>query len=491
MQQPNVVILMSDQHNKRFMSCAGHPVMRTPALDSLAARGVRFENAYCASPLCGPSRMSFMTGQQASRIGCMDNLRQLDSDTLTFAHMFGHCDYETVLAGRMHFNGFDQRHGFDKRLISDVLPTVFEDDAQAVAKLLNNGPWFPGTHANAIRRSGPGQCSYEQFDQQVAKAACQWIGERDLKENDRPFMLTVGFVLPHSPFVASEADFETYDKLVTEDDLPPWPDDLHPELKRYQDQSKLNDLPRVTAKDQRRARVAYLGMCASMDRQIQSVLDALDAKGLTENTIIVYVSDHGEQLGEHGLWWKNTFYEGSVGVPMIFAGPGIPKNQTRQQNVSLIDLGQTLLDMTGCKLNPTAQGRSFACLFDGDQEAWDDTVFADNLWPYTSECLHRMVKRGPWKLMHFEGHEPLLFHLDEDPGELNNRADDPSCAPIREQLMTLLRKDWDPQAIIAKQKSFSQSALLLRESRAKSDMPEPDIAWSDGITIDNFVDSSR
>lgn len=488
MKQPNVVIIMSDQHNQQFMSCAGHPVVRTPAIDSLAARGTRFENAYCASPLCCPSRMAFMSGQQASKINCLDNMRQLHSDTPTFAHMFSDSGYETVLAGRMHFNGADQRHGFDKRIVSDVTAYAFRDTAQMVDELLSNGPWYPGPNSNALRRSGPGKCSYEQFDQHVAGTAGQWITDR---ESDQPFMLTVGFVLPHSPFVASQEDFDAYDKLISEDDLPPWQDDLHPELKRYQDGSKLNDEPRVTLKDRRRTAVAYHAMCASLDRQVKVVLDALEAKGLTQDTIIVYTSDHGEQLGKHGLWWKNTFYEGAVGIPMIVAGPGVAAGATCSQNVSLIDLGQTLLDMAGCKPNPLAQGKSFKCLFEGKQAAWDDTVYADNLWPPTSDCLHRMVKRGPWKLMHFEGFEPLLFNLETDPDEMYNRAADPASAKILQELTTLLKKDWDPKAIMKEQKAFSKLGAMFRENRAKCDMPEPDVAWLRDIKIENYVDTSR
>lgn len=488
MKQPNVVIIMSDQHHPQFMSCGKNTIIHTPAIDSLANRGCRFENAYCASPLCGPSRMAFMSGQMPSANGCLDNIKQLHGDTLTFAHMFAASGYQTVLAGRMHFNGSDQRHGFDKRLISDVTSYVYKDDAAMVDELLCNGPWFTGPHVKAIQRSGPGKCSYEQYDKHVAKAASQWINER---ESDRPFMLTVGFVLPHSPYVASQEDFDAYDKLVSEEDLPPWQEQTHPELKRYQDASKLNDEPRVSVQDQRRARVAYYGMCASLDRQVKVLLDALEAKGITDDTIIVYTSDHGEHMGEHGLWWKQTFYEAAVGIPMIFAGPGVPQNKTIQQNVSLLDLGQTLLDMTGSKPNPTSQGRSFKCLFDGNTQAWHDTVYAENLFRIDNDCIQRMVKKGPWKLNHYHGHEPLLFNIEEDPGELNNRANDPSCAAIRKELMAMVTKDFDHDAVLAKQKIFCNAVQIIRDSRAKSDMPEPDVAWLRDLKVENYADTSR
>jgi choline-sulfatase len=304
-------------------------------------------------------------------------------------------------------------------------------------------------------------------------------------------MLTAGFVLPHAPFVCSREDFDTYDALVGDDDLPEWQDQTHPELLRYQDKSHLLAEPRVSRKDQRRARVAYYGMCASLDRQVRLIIDAIATAGLTDDTIIVYTSDHGEQLGEHGLWWKHTFYEGSVGVPMIFAGPGVPSNQTLTQNVSLIDLGQTLLDMTGSQLNPTAQGRSFAPLFKGDTSTWDDTVLSENLWPPGADCLGRMIKQGPWKLNHYHGYEPQLFNLDQDPGENHDRAADPACASIHEELMTRVSADWDHVLVFARQKRYIAASPILRQARDNCDMPEPDKAWLRELKIRNRVDTSR
>lgn len=491
--QPNVVVIMSDQHHRQFMGCGKDPIIKTPAMDALAKRGTLFENAYCAFPLCCPSRMSFMTGQMPSDLQCLDNARQLDSDTLTFAHMFGASGYETVLAGRMHFNGPDQRHGFDKRIVGDVTPYVYGQDKGSLQRLLSNGPWYTGPTAAAIERSGPGACAYEQYDQIVAQRAADWITSR---KSNQPFMLTVGFVLPHAPFVCSEEDFETYDALISEDDLPPWETMTHPQLKAFQEHSKLVDEQHgkssVSKKDQRRARVAYYGMCASVDRQVKQVVDAIESAGLTQDTLIVYTSDHGEQLGEHGLWWKHSFYEGSAGVPMIFAGPGVPENRKVTQNVSLIDVGPTLLDLTGSKELPNVSGRSFNCLFKDDTSAqWHDTVFAEHLWHSYPDVLQRMVKRGPWKLNYYPGHDIELFNTIEDPGEFNNRINDPAVAPLQKELLALVLRGWDHDAIMAKQKQSSAAAGIIRDARWKCDMPEPDRPWFENQTVQNHVDTSR
>lgn len=487
--QPNVVIIMSDQHHRQFMGCGNDSIIKTPAMDALAARGTQFQNAYCAFPLCCPSRMAFMTGQMPSSLNCLDNARQLDSDTPTFAHMFGASGYETVLAGRMHFNGPDQRHGFHRRLVGEITTDIYGDDRESLKNILTNGPWFTGPSAASIVKSGPGECAYEQYDQVVARRAAEWITSR---KNDRPFMLTVGFVLPHAPFVCSQEDFDTYDALVREEDLPDWQDMTHPELQRFQKQSKLLDEPRVSKKDQRRARVAYYGMCASVDRQVKRVVDAIEAAGQTSNTLIVYTSDHGEQLGEHGMWWKHTFYEGAAGVPMIFAGPGVPQGRKVSQNVSLLDLGQTLLEMTGSKKIPTTQGRSFACLFDQQtQNAWDDTVLAENLWPVADTRLQRMIKRGPWKLCIYPGLDSLLFNTAEDPGELHNRADDPEMAALVKELTAAAMAGWDHEALVAAHVKRRKTAAEVVDALRQSDVPEPDQPWTDGHVIRNHVDTSR
>lgn len=490
--KPNVLVIMSDQHHWRFMGCAGHRLARTPAIDALAARGTRFDNAYCASPLCGPSRMAFMTGQLPSTIGVLDNHQSLHSDIPTFAHHLAAGGYETVLAGRMHFNGPDQRHGFERRLVGDVTPYVYGPAKRFAQEVLTDGPWHTGPSVESISRSGPGGHAYEHYDQLVAREAAEWMVSR---QDDRPFALVVGFVLPHAPFVCSPADFDAFDDLVTEDDLPAWDDTLHAYNIAMRQRSGLNRQPRVTPKDQRRAVVAYLGMCASLDRQVATVLDGLARSGQADQTIVVYTSDHGEQLGEHGLWWKHSFYQGSAAVPMIFAGPGVSVGQVVSRNVSLIDVGPTLLNMVGCSPMVDVQGRSYRSLLSTDAtpqtSPWPDTVFCENLWPSSPHVIARMVRRGPWKLNHYHGQSPELFNLADDPGEMCDRAKDPACQAILRELMQRVTQDWDHDALLARQRKSEQAGKLIRQAWAKSDLPEPDEPWVKKVMIRNEVDTSR
>lgn len=477
---PNVLVVMSDQHHPRFMGCAGHPLLHTPNLDRLAARGTRLASAYCNFPLCGPSRMSFMTSRYASEIGCMTNHDHLRSDTPTFAHAFGAAGYDTILCGRMHFNGPDQRHGFKQRIVGDVSDHVRFSPAQALKVTLDFLSDTTGPNARSIRKSGRGACGYLAYDENVADGAVRWLRDRSNQSADAPFMMTVGFVEPHAPFVAYPEDFDRYNERIDADDLPAaHPESLHPELRSFQRMAGLEDAEPVAVEDQRRARVAYHGMCTFVDRQLGRVLDALDEAGLSENTIVIYTSDHGEQLGEHGMWWKHTFYEGSVGVPMVLAGPGVPRGRVVNEHVSLLDVGPTLLDLAGAPALPEASGRSFRCLLEGDPSAWPNEVFAENYWSSASDQVHHMVRRGPWKLNRYPGHEPQLFNLKDDPNELRDRAQDASCAEVRRELAARLdawRGEHPAQPSPMAPEGVRQ---WIHEAQRHSDLPWIDAPWCD------------
>jgi choline-sulfatase len=474
--RPNIVLIMSDQHHPRFMGCAGEPILKTPHLDALAARGTRFSHAYCNFPLCCPSRMSFMTARYPSDIRCVTNHAQLNSDIPTFAHAFNAAGYETVLCGRMHFNGPDQRHGFQKRLVSDVTK-AYARPGEELERVL--GPVLcrtTGPSANAISTSGPGYSGYQAYDETVSARAADWLRDRDRTPSTPPFLLVVGLVMPHAPFVATPDDYDAYEAQISLDDLPqPHSATLHPALRDHERRSQA-DGAFLPLEDQRRARIAYYGMCAHVDRLVGRVLDALCEAGLDEDTLVVYTSDHGEQLGEHGMWWKHTFYESSVGVPLLMAGPGVPRGVV-ENNVSLLDIGPTLLDMVDAPSLPAASGRSFRCLLEGRQNDWHDTVIAENLWG--ASALERMIKHGDWKLCHYPGQGTQLFNLREDPREMHDRSADPNCRAIRQELLNELQADWDEAAFTAWMEDYLTIAGWTQQWRMQCDLPEPDAPWYD------------
>ena len=316
---PNILLIMSDQHHAGLMSCAGDLIAETPNIDRLAQQGARFSNAYCTFPLCGPSRMSFMTCRHPHEICLWDNESQLNSDTPTFAHSFLSAGYDTVLSGRMHFVGWDQRHGYAQRLISDVPQSAHLAAGWKLRDFLGNLVDTPGMSLTGLLKSGPGRTGYHAYDEAVTHTTVEWLRQRGLSKQDKPFLLTVGYAAPHCPFVAPPADFETYRRRIAYSDLPLPDEALHPANAVRRQKFGTDPAPPVDA--QWRSRVAYYGLCTFLDRQVGAVLSALKQTELETNTIVIYCSDHGEMLGEHGMWWKSTFYDGASRVPLIVAWP--------------------------------------------------------------------------------------------------------------------------------------------------------------------------
>ncbi len=439
--QPNILFIISDQHAPTVMGCAGDRVVRTPHLDALAARGVRFENAYCGAPLCVPSRMTMLTGRHCSDIGVWSNSCYLGSDVPTFAHSLGAAGYETVLCGRMHFIGPDQRHGFHRRIIGDV--AAYGPGGGRGASLGERMAGASGQTYPAVAISGAGRTAYQAYDEAVGATAREFLATRT---DERPLLMVAGFVLPHCPFVARRELFEYYYERVEMPEIPDgYFEHLHPAMRHWREVRGVTEL---TAEQIRSARAAYYGMVEHFDEVVGEVLAGLAESGQAENTVVIYVSDHGESAGRNGLWWKSNFYDHSAGVPMIVAGPGIPTGETRSEVVSLLDLAPTLADLGGGPELPLTSAQSLMPLLRGGAcEPWRDEALAELVGLGAQyEYPARMIRRGPWKLIHYEGHEPMLFNLDEDPDEFEDRAGDPQCRELREYLHDRVRQGWSPEA---------------------------------------------
>jgi choline-sulfatase len=389
----------------------------------------------------------------------------------------------------MHFVGQDQRHGFERRLISDCTTAFVNLDWQ-LQPILGDLVDTPGYHRNGLLKSGAGHTGYHEYDKAVCQATVDWLKARGRAGGEaRPFMMVAGFTAPHCPFVAPLEDYDLYNGRITEADLPdPHLELLHPALRQQRTGAFLEDPEPVPRSAERRARVAYYSLCTFLDRQLGRILDALESSGLAENTIVVYTSDHGEQLGEHGLWWKTTFYEGSVGVPLLISGPGMPgAGRVIPQNVSLMDVGPTLLDMVGAVPLPDADGRSFRCLIDGEPLAWADEATAECIDAFMLPPAMRMVRRGPWKLNYYHGYPPQLFNVQQDPGELDDRCGDPACRPIVEELVARALKDWDPVRMERRLAMRKLEMPLIRRWLQETAPPEPDPLWYK-VPLENWYD---
>jgi len=467
--RPNFLLIMSDQHNPRVLGCAGDAVVRTPHLDALAAGGVRFTNAYCGSPLCVPSRMTFMASRHCSDLDVYTNGCYLASDVPTFAHSLGAAGYEVTLGGRMHFLGPDQRHGFHKRLVGDVSSSVPGGPGVELGHIPTVST---GQSRASVEVSGPGRTSYQAFDAAVLAGCQDYLRER-AERPAGPFCLVAGFLMPHCPFIAPKALYDHYYERLTPPHLPDGYLDDVPEPVRSMRQRRGFD--ELTPEQVRRARAAYYGLVEYFDGLVGRLLGTLREAGLAENTIIIYTSDHGDSIGANGWWCKTNFYEGAVGVPLIVNAPGVLHGPLAcTANASLLDLGPTMIDYAGSRPLPRVAGRSLRPLLQGAiPPEWDDTVFSEMVG-YGDDPAGRMVKQGPWKLVHYDGFAPLLFNLHDDPEELVNRAEDPDLHGLREQLHQRALAGFDPhrsQGVLARRQG---SLGFLGQWRAQFEAPDPD-----------------
>ncbi len=441
MKRPNIVVIMSDQHNPHVMHCAGDPYVQTPHLDRLAATGVSFSQAYSAGPLCVPSRLTFLTSRYPSDIEVWKNSAALPSCTPTFAHPLALAGYETVLCGRMHFVGADQNHGFARRLVGDVSGAMRGTGAdlfEGVWSLAGCGQHHASLKADAV---GPGVATYEVYDRAVTARACQSLREYADRGCATPFCMVVGLLLPHNPYVCPPELFEHY--LATlPDPVLGAPSDEHPAMASLR---STRDTETITMAEARRARAAYYGLVTVMDHSVGTIMDTLDATALAGDTVLVYVSDHGDLNGEHGMWWKDCFYEGAVGVPMLWSWPGRFRAGERVDTVaSLLDVGPTLAELAGAEPLPERRGHSLAGLLAPEGAATDFPAAAFAETYALGQRPARMIRTGRWKLNAYHGYpDPQLFDMQADPGETHDLGRDPAYADIRAELLGRVMDGWD------------------------------------------------
>jgi len=451
--RPNLLFLFSDQHTQRVAGCYGAAPGLTPNLDGLAQEGVIFDNVYCPSPLCVPSRMSMLTGRHPFEQECWTNDDYLRSDAPTWLHALGAAGYRPVLAGRLHAMGPDQLHGYAERMVGDHSPNwggVPRHDLGVLAKA--NDPW-----RESLERAGVGQSAYQVKDAETNAAACAYLrklaGDRRDRASD-PFCLTVGYLLPHPPYVAWREDYDRFAGKVPPPAfaLPPQP--THAWESWWRENRGIADVPERQAM---RARTAYYALVHRLDALVGEVLRTLDECGLADNTLIVYTTDHGDQLGERGLWWKHTLYEDSIRVPVIMRWPGrFPVGARRRQVANLIDVAATMVDALGGRALPHGRGRSLVDIARGMAADWSDETFCEHCtdvvpaWTGGRAARQRMVRTGDWKLIYHDGDAPQLFDLARDPHERKDLADAAEHASLRDRLTARVLEGWDPAAIAAR-----------------------------------------
>jgi len=478
---PNLLYIHSDQHNPYVTGCYGDPLVQTPNLDGLAQKGVVLDNTYCPSPICVPSRMSMLSGRFPHENDVWTNAHILDSAIPTFAHAMGAGGYRPLLVGRMHAVGPDQLHGYAERLIGDHGP----NHPGGVGANHGTLSGTAGPARVSLEKSGHGQSAYQVHDEDVTAATVDYLNRLGVRKRAgqpaEPFSISVGFMLPHQPFVARRQDYEYYYKRIGMPQNPlPFSDDLHPHHKEWRQGCGIKE---VSQEEIRRARAAYWALVARMDILIGQILEALRANQLAEDTLIIYMSDHGEQVGEHGLSWRQTFYEDSVKVPAILSWPGhLPEGTRCDRIVSSLDLNATMLEALNCPPLPHSRGRSLLNLLrHPETTAWEDVAFSEFCLDdagaggptgTTGAIRQRMVRRGAWKLNYYHGHPCQLFNLEDDPREMHDRANDPNCKDIVEHLTQEVLDGWDPDHVAARMQAKRRDNQILSQWANKVQPPD-------------------
>jgi choline-sulfatase len=452
---------MSDEHAPQFSGPHGHPVVKTPHMDRLAAQGVLFENTYCNSPLCVPSRMSFMTGRYVHHNrGGWDNSSPLSSDAVTWAHRVRAAGYDAVLAGKQHFVGPDQLHGFRAQIARDLHaehahPTFDWAEGTRIAP----EPW------PALAKAGPGTTVEIEVDDQAETAALAYL--RDPARKGQPWALNVSFIAPHFPLIVPQPYWDMYP--LDQIDLPHIPpghfEAQHPVYQRMRAMFGMVDFPEELT---RRGRAGYYGLITYLDDKIGRLLDALEETGQAENTLVVYTADHGEMAGEHGMWRKSNFYEHSSRVPLIVSWPGqLPAGRRVTQVTSVVDAIATLVDAAGAPADGAAlDGESLLPLARGDAgvaESWKDEAFSEYLAHGVARPM-AMLRRGRYKLNYSLDDPVELYDLEEDPGEFHDLAADPAYGALREELRERLLAHWNPVDLEQRVRQSQQERLLIRRA---------------------------
>ncbi len=469
MDRPNILILMADQLTARALPAYGNKIAKTPHIDALAAAGVVFESFYCNSPLCAPSRFSMLSGRQISAIGAYDNAAEFPADVPTFAHYLRHVGYRTVLSGKMHFCGADQLHGFEERLTTDIYPADFgwTPDWERPE---HRPSWYHTM--DSVTEAGPcTRTNQIDFDDEVIGSARQKLFDMARDGDRRPFCMVASMTHPHDPYAIPQKYWDRYQGVDI--DMPrvsmgAAPHDPHSQRLRHV--CGLDSQP-VSEAQVHAARRAYYGAVSYVDDQFGVLLEALADARFADNTIVLVIADHGDMLGERGLWYKMNFFEPACRIPLIVHAPRRFAPRRVRESASLVDLLPTLCELGGAGQNYATplDGRSLVPQLAGHPAS--DEVFGEYLAEGAIAPLV-MIKRGRFKFVHSPVDPDQLYDLVDDPDELRNLAQSPHHGARIQAFRAEAAQRWDLPGVharvIASQRRRRQVYESLRQGRYTS-----------------------
>ena len=462
--KPNILVIMVDQLCAKFLAAYGHKTVKTPNIDRLARDGVVFDNFYSPSPLCAPARAAMMSGQLPSRNRVYDNAAEFASQIPSFAHYLRLEGYRTCLSGKMHFVGPDQLHGFEERLTTDIYPADFgwTPDWRKPQERVD---WWYHNLLSVMQAGIAEQTNQLEYDDEVGFQACRRIYDYARNPEQRPFCLVTSFTHPHDPYAARAKHWNLYsDDEIDPPATPAIPyDDMDPHSQRLFKVSAMDDY-NITDQDVKNARRAYYANISYLDDHVGKILATLDDCGLSDDTVVMFTSDHGDMLGERGLWYKMSFMEHSSRVPLIVYAPGRFKARRVTQPASLLDILPTLTDMAGRNHHAaTLDGVSLLPLLEGKAEDKDRAIYAE----LTAEgCLAPlfMIRQGDWKYVATRPDPDQLFNLVDDPHEMNNLAANPDHASTVRRFRSMAATRWNPTRLEAEIKESQLVRLTVWQS---------------------------
>ncbi|MDJ0894864.1 MAG: sulfatase-like hydrolase/transferase [Alphaproteobacteria bacterium] len=449
----NVLVIMADELSRSALGCYGNALVHTPHIDSLAARGTRFANAYTPSPICVPARAALATGRYVHQIGHWDSAHPYDGRIQGWAHRLCAAGHQVASIGKLHYRSTADDNGFSQEL----LPMHVVDGQGWVRGLLRDP--LPSYEETALFAAeiGAGSSSYTDYDRTICDRACRWIEEAAAEKQDKPWVLFTSFASPHYPLVVPDEFLARYD-----------PDHVPEPRGRKPDHPVLRELAAFFDYDRhfddagrRRAVAAYFGLCSFTDALVGRLLAALQNSGQADRTVVLFTSDHGEMLGAHGFWAKSVMYEDAAAVPLILCGPGVGAGQVCESMASLIDAHPTIMELaTGVRPQESKDVLALSLLDLANRERPGRTVLSEYHDGGAPTGIF-MVRWDRWKYVHYVGYAPQLFDLVADPDEDRDLAGSPAHADMVAEGERRLREILDPEAVNAA--AFAAQAARIAE----------------------------
>jgi choline-sulfatase len=437
--QPNILVIMSDEHNASVLGCYGNKIIRTPNLDGLASQGVVFESCYCNSPLCVPSRLSFTAGKYASRVSAWNNNCRLPADSPSLPRVLNAAGYESFLCGKMHYDAHC-RYGF-----TDIGGNMNRAEMTGFGNRRPAGKVQPSPgYSSRFKEFRTGEVSPNmRHDKAVTAGVLEFLKQR--KAGEKPFFLLAGYLTPHFPLIVPEAYYAHYKDKVP---MPVIPEGFLDSLPlNYQHLRVGFHVENVPPDVVKKGRELYYGLTEWMDNEAGRVLAALAASAAASNTVVIYTADHGENMGEHGLWWKNAVYEQPTHVPLIVSYPARwAGGQRRAGACALVDVVQTIADLGGAKVPADWNGNSMVPWLDRADVAWKDRAVSE-YYAHLIASGYAMIRSGQYKYVYHtaaDAEHPAqreLYDLKADPGEFHNLAALPEHKALIVKLHAALVKE--------------------------------------------------